>query len=323
MPVSAEAPQSNNKIWLAAAKIVFSLALLYFLFGQIELEKLTDTLSRMQLWAVFATIAIFSLQSCLQGLRWWLVLGGLSVPLSIGRAIRLTFVGVFFNQVLPTSVGGDAMRIWHLYQGGVGVDMAIKGVLLERVMGVIGMCTLVALGVMFQGDIITIPSLRLFFVAVLPICLVGVVMLLSLDFMPPGLRQWRPLAELAQLANDARRVFFVPEVVVPALLLSLTVHSLSSLVVYVLAAGLNLDLSIWQCLAVVPMVLLALLIPISFAGWGLREYAMVTMLGFLGVPDDAALAVSLIFGMGMIVASLPGCAFWLTWRKASTAEQET
>ncbi len=321
--MSAEAPQSNNKVWLAATKVIFSLGLLYFLFSQIEVEELADTLSRMEIWAVIVVIAIFGLQSCLQGLRWWLVLGGLSVPLDLGRAIRLTFVGVFFNQVMPTSVGGDAMRIWYLYQSKIGVDMAIKSVLLERVMGVLGMCTLVAIGVAFLGETIQPSSLRYFLMAVLPICLVGVVVLLSLDFMPFRLRQWRPLAELAQLANDARRIFFEPRIAIPAVILSLTVHSLSSLAVYVFAMGLNLDVTLWQCLAIVPMVLLSLLIPISFAGWGLRESAMVYLLGLLGVTSDAALAVSLIFGIAMIAAALPGCAFWLTWRKTSTVEQET
>ncbi len=62
------------------------------------------------------------------------------------------------------------------------------------------------------------------------------------------------------------------------------------------------------------------MIPISFAGWGIREGAMVTLFAFAGVNADTALALSLAFGVALLAVSLPGCAWWLTWRGAALVE---
>ena len=67
-------------------------------------------------------------------------------------------------------------------------------------------------------------------------------------------------------------------------------------------------------MALFPAVLLVTAIPISFAGWGLREGAMVALFAFAGLGADTALALSLAFGVAYLAASLPGCALWLAWR---------
>lgn len=319
----AAARRPTKGAWLAAAKIAVSIVLLVIVSRSIDLDGVASILAQIPASTVAAAVTLIAIQTCVQGLRWWLVTSALAVPMRFARAVRLTFVGVFFNQVLPTSVGGDAVRIWHVHRGGVGIQMAIKSVFLERVCGVLGLCVLVPIGLMYLGDRIGNPSLRLGLMAVLPLGLLAVAVLASFDLIPSGFRQWRPLGELARLGADARRLFLAPAAIVPVILLSMVGHTLSAQVVYVLAAGLHLDLSVWDCLAIVPSVLLATLIPISFAGWGLREGAMIVMLGYLGTGADTALAVSLVFGVVLILAALPGCLFWLLWREPRGAGART
>ena len=153
----------------------------------------------------------------------------------------------------------------------------------------------------------------------LPLGLCGVALLTAFDRLPAAFHRWRLLASLARLGGDARKLFFTPALASQVFALSVIGHTLSALVVYALATGLQLDLTLWVCLAIVPTVLLATLIPLSFAGWGLREGVMIVMLGYLGTGADAALALSLIFGVTLIIAALPGCLFWLQWREAAPA----
>jgi uncharacterized membrane protein YbhN (UPF0104 family) len=156
-------------------------------------------------------------------------------------------------------------------------------------------------------------------IATLPLGLLGVAAMTSFDRMPPAMRQWRALGPLLRLTADARLLFLNPPQAAPLFILSILGHVLSALVVYVLAVGLNLTLSVWDCLAIVPSVLLVMVIPISFAGWGLREGAMVVLLGYLGTAADMSLAVSLMYGVVTIVAALPGSLFWLWWRAEPAA----
>jgi uncharacterized membrane protein YbhN (UPF0104 family) len=128
------------------------------------------------------------------------------------------------------------------------------------------------------------------------------------------------LRDLARLAVDSRRVLFAPATAIPLLLLSILSHALTAVAVYTFARGLQLDLSVWDCLALFPAVILVTIIPISFAGWGLREGAMVAFFGFAGVDPDTALALSLAFGVTLLAAALPGGAFWLTWNGARSEQ---
>ena len=88
-------------------------------------------------------------------------------------------------------------------------------------------------------------------------------------------------------------------------------HLLSALTVFVVARGIGVEVSLGQMAVLVPPVILVATLPISVAGWGVREGAMVTALGFVGVVPADAFAVSVIFGLALIVVALPGGALWL------------
>ncbi|MBE9556580.1 MAG: flippase-like domain-containing protein, partial [Proteobacteria bacterium] len=75
--------------------------------------------------------------------------------------------------------------------------------------------------------------------------------------------------------------------------------------------GLGLNVGLFESLVLVPAVILLSTVPVSIGGWGLREGLMVVALGLAGVPADAALSVSILFGLAMIVAGLPGGVLWL------------
>ncbi|HEC14310.1 MAG TPA: UPF0104 family protein, partial [Rhodospirillales bacterium] len=80
---------------------------------------------------------------------------------------------------------------------------------------------------------------------------------------------------------------------------------------FVLALGLGLDVTFVDCLVLFPPVLLVTTLPISIAGWGVREGAMVAAFGLVGVPAEGALVLSILFGLLSIAISLPGGVIWL------------
>ncbi len=308
------------KQWLIALlKTAVSVVLLYFLIRSMDTVAITDTLMRVPVAAVALACAMIVTQTLVLGLRWWVVMAAIGAPLKCGKTMLLTFIGVFFNQVLPTSFGGDAVRMWQAYRAGIRPEAAVGGVLLERISGVVGLVLLSTLGVWYMGAKIDNEVIRLGLLAMLPLTFLGAAVLASLDRMPDRWRRLPVLRDLARLAVDSRRVLFAPATAIPLLLLSILSHALAAIAVYTIAEGLQLDLSVWDCLALFPAVILVTMIPISFAGWGLREGAMVAFFGFAGVDPDTALALSLAFGMILLAASLPGCVFWLSGRGASAA----
>ena len=78
-----------------------------------------------------------------------------------------------------------------------------------------------------------------------------------------------------------------------------------------LALALGINITLLDCLVLVPPVMLVTTLPISIAGWGVREGAMVAAFGFVGVPAQESLLLSLLFGVLGIVVALPGGLIWL------------
>jgi hypothetical protein len=113
------------------------------------------------------------------------------------------------------------------------------------------------------------------------------------------------------LIGDFRRVVFISKQAPEILTISLIVHLAGIVATWILARALAIDLPFVSCLLLLPPVLIATVIPISIAGWGVRENAMVIGFGLVGVTATDALALSVAFGLAQIVIGLPGGVLWL------------
>lgn len=301
-------------------KVAVSAGLLLLLARSVDLRAVGTLLGDLPLLAGLAAAASLAGICLVSALRWWLVLRAIGSPLPLGRIIALMFVGHFFTQVLPTSVGGDAVRIWQVTRQGIPFQRAFNGVMLERISGLIALAAMVCGGMLWLGDLVEPPVLRLLLLCALPVLAAGLAVLCLLDRLrlQPGVRLslLRPLGGLltlaADMAADSRRVLLSQPLSLVLLLLSTVAQLLSVLAMMAIAQGLGVALAPGEALAVVPAIILITFMPLSFAGWGVREGASVVMLGIVGVAPDQALAVSVLFGLALLPAALPGCLLWLT-----------
>ena len=104
--------------------------------------------------------------------------------------------------------------------------------------------------------------------------------------------------------------------------LSLLVHGISIVLFWFILDGLGSPASFGGLATAVPVLLLATTLPISIAGWGVREGIAVLLFGTIGVPSDAALAASLAFGAVLLIAALPGAAVLVVLASPTAGEHE-
>lgn len=128
---------------------------------------------------------------------------------------------------------------------------------------------------------------------------------------PAQLQRFRIVRASARFATDLRHVLLVPRTAVPTVLLGFTNQITVVAVVAILAAGLRLPVDFVDCLIIVPAALLLSALPITIAGWGLREGAFVVGFSFLGIGTNDALTLSLLFGFLNLIVRLPGGLLWL------------
>ncbi len=307
-----------SKKWLALAlKFMVSGFLIWYLARGIDFGEAARRLTEIDPGMLAAALMVIAVQICVGGMRWRSVLTAIGAELSAFKAIRLFYIGVFFSQMLPSSVGGDAVRMYKAYHQGLNLRNAINGVLLERAVTVVALVLLVDVTHPWFLPRVDEGTAALMLPAVALVtagCAVGLAFLMFLDRLPPALMRWRLVRGLGNLGVDARKVFLNPGHLVRTLLWGGLTHINMALVVWILGLGLGLDVTWLDCLTLVPLVLLIMTVPISIGGWGVRETAMVTLFGLVGVPGEGALVLSVVFGLVGIAISLPGGIVWLMSR---------
>jgi uncharacterized protein (TIRG00374 family) len=222
----------------------------------------------------------------------------------------LVLIGHFFNQALPSSVGGDAVRIWCAYRAGLNLSAAANTVIIDRALTLCSLLLLTAAGLPWLFEIITDPAARWALSAVIFSGVAGFGVLLALRRLPQFIARWRVVRVLLGLAALARKVMSRARYALPVILLSVLSFIAFALIVYCIAHAMQLDVTLRDCVLLVPPVILITIVPVSIAGWGVREGAMVVAFGFINVPASAAFAVSILFGLTLAAASLPGSLLW-------------
>ncbi|MGB5080851.1 MAG: lysylphosphatidylglycerol synthase transmembrane domain-containing protein [Burkholderiales bacterium] len=307
-------------------KLLVSVALIAILLTRIDLADLSRRLaSAGMLTLLTGSLCIFVL-SFTTALRWNIVLVVFRDALSFTDVWRYTVIGMFFNQLLPSGIGGDGLRMWYLRRDGVPLGTAIGTVVVDRVLGLLGLLLLVILGLPYlfslhvTGIVAAVISLSTILLAS------GVVAFFTADYLMAGVvtllkgRVWtatlhpflaRAKDGVEQTAKDTRRLLRALPQGPAAILLSVINQISLGLVVLYLARSMSVSLSPAAAVFLFSPVLLLSMIPISLAGWGLREGAMVLVFSLAGLEADASLSVSVLFGTCMFVSGLPGGLMWL------------
>lgn len=304
----------SKKYISLALKLLVSCGLIWMLVDGIDLGAARARILAADMKMLGLALLVSIVQVCICVMRWRVVLRAIKAALSFADAFRIYLIGFFFNQALPSSVGGDAVRIYKVYKGGLTLPCAINGVMLERVATVLGLVLLVVIATPFFINRVG-PSEAAWiipFVSLLGVGgVAGLLVLMFLDRFSARVSHWRFVHGLAMLAADTRKVFLAPAHAIKALGWSLIGHVNVTFSVYLLALSLDLQITWLDCMVLIPPVLLVMILPISIAGWGVREQAMVTAFALIGVPGEGALALSIMFGLLGLLLGLPGGIVWL------------
>jgi len=299
---------------LIAAKIALSAALIYYAFSKIDLHEAWLQMRNISVFAVIATLALLFLEIVVASVRLRQILAMLGPRCRFVQALDVVFIGAFFSQTLISFVGGDAMRIWRIVRSSVSLGLAAKSVVLDRAAGLAGLLVLVLLTLPFLLQLVTDPAMRLGLLVALIGGVGGFAVLVTFKYLPDALRRLRLFHWIAELAAAAISLTRSMRGIAVLLGLSLAIHVLNVFIIYILTLGLSIELAFWHCLLLAPPVMFLSMLPISVAGWGVREGAMIVALGLVGVTPAQSVALSVCFGLALVAISLPGGLLWLLHR---------
>lgn len=293
----------------AFARGIVSIGFLYLLFSQFSASSVAGRLAVIPAWAFAGAIMAVALQAFVLAWRWHRVAGFTGGHLRISDSIRLTFIALFLNQALPTSVGGDVARVWGAYHLGNSAAKAVTGVMAERLTGLFAIALLVTLPLPWIWHALEGEPVRLPLLLVGPVAGFGMIAIGLSHRMPFGWLPARVQGVIAEVANGLAAVSTGPRVFFELTALGLLSSSLLSAAAYIYGTALGLSIGAAPYLSLFNAAILISVLPVSIGGWGIREASIVILFSFVGAGGESALAISLLTGASMLVVSLPGALF--------------
>jgi len=299
--------------WLLS--LILMVALVWWL-GPLELVDQFKTFDLNWLWLA---LVIGIAQVMLSAFRWHFTARSLDIPLSFLAAWREYYLASLINQVLPGGVVGDAYRAKRHADQSARRSRAWLAVVIERFSGQL-MLFVLTLGVLVfsttwhqaLGDLwVDVETSSAMMLAIgLSALLIAAVWLIHRSIRRSKQSTDRPTHWVSMALHGIQQAFW-PTSRLSIQLASSAVILMSYVAIFVVAAkALGVDLSTAMLIILAPPLLLAMVIPITVSGWGLREAAAAGAWATLGLDPAQGVAVSVAYGLLIFLLALPGVLMW-------------
>ena len=312
------AARKNIAIFLLKALV--TAACLWWLSRYFYFEQVQAALTGINPLLLIVAIALHFLSFVLGGVRWWLLFRHVNGAIAFRQLWPSYYLGVFFNNLLPSIYGGDLARTARLYAAGFGGSALVSSAFVDRVLGLAALVSMGVIALLFAPagfeNRLALGVFGLSLLVLLPMLVIALLprwtRLLDTGF---GSRWPRLHAVLSCFP----RYRSAPGLMLTAFGLSVLNQLMVVLVLLMLAPGLGVHLPVFQFVVVLILVFLVASLPISLGGLGAREGAMMALLLPLGVDAASVLALSAAYLLVLWSSTLPG-AFMLLLREPNAPQ---
>ncbi len=296
-------------------KILISIGLLIFIFNSLNLEAFFKAVSQANPWWLLAALIMMMMGVVIRAYRWQVLLEAIGVFVPLTELTNIYFIGFLFNNLLPSGLGGDAIRMLELRRYSERVSDAVTSVVVDRFLGLSALQAIALIALLTDWDAVP-PAVAYFTVAiflgglVIGYLLINRVLYLKLR---ASLSLFRRLTDIKPIGNLAESFQRYPLQALGRSYLVSFLFNIAHVIMHVfIGLGLGAQASLAQYAIFVPITSIILLIPISFAGLGVREEAYRQLFSQVGVPQEIAVAMSLlVYAIGNVCTGLIGGIIYL------------
>ncbi|MDR3476683.1 MAG: lysylphosphatidylglycerol synthase transmembrane domain-containing protein [Gammaproteobacteria bacterium] len=296
----------KKTVLVVSVKLLLTFLAFYVISKRVTFNPV-DYLNESNINYFLVGSALAILLIIVQASRWSRILNLFGTEVSLKKSLVAVWFGHLINHIVPTAAAGDLLRSYTLRHANLkhGKWKWLGAFFLEKYCAATS--ALLIASVALTTSIHTkLPLILMAFILLLTLSLVIAPMMgvrLSPYFKFKRIHQLVARVEqmsvlLLQSFMDRRGRY--------AFFSSVLINFGMCVVFYLIALGLGVEIQFAQCLFVVPVFTLLAALPISFAGWGVRELSCVGLLGYFDVSSENALIVSVMYGLLFFLSSLPG-----------------
>jgi len=277
-------------------RLTVPIVLVGVLFAQIDYQTFFGHLRTYPIGSLLLAVLLIFFANIIFGFRWWYILKSVNINLTLYQVFRLTFFSLFLSNFLPSSVGGDFVKL-------VGIidlvdkeknDIKISSVIVDRLFSMLSKVLLLPFALSFLGT--------------LKIQVEGIATQLFFPFtlIPQGIRD-----KISSYLN-AIKPWYSWRIFINILLISWLSLTFTTAGYWVIAQPLNPSVSPINILYIAIITYFAIILPISINGIGVQEMSYVYLLGLLQFTQEQAWTVALIIRLTTIIISLMG-GLWMVF----------
>lgn len=307
----------TKKSALKFVRIAVTTALLVFVFHKADLltkqgwQNLFDTFSHANLGLVLLSILFVPLVDFVSSVKWYFLARAAGLKVGLWRLYAYYVVGRFFNLILPSSIGGDVIRVNELgrYTGRYADSAAV--VFVERFTGLAMLVFLAAIAVIVNLHMFNLPWLAVALGAGL--VGIGIICWIILDERPYNIVNKHLgsrfslvstiLTKLGKFRQSVLTFQAKPTALWIAVLNSLLFYALAICNVWISVLAFDSEASLVNMIVAVPIIMFIMNIPFSIGGLGITEYAYSFVLGLFGINTAVALATILLMRLKTLLAA--------------------
>lgn len=295
---------------LGVVKVTVTLLLFVYVSRLIDYQSLGLVLLNANLYFIGLALVASFLAVMVSAIRWSVILRSIGWQIGKYKIVHYTLAGNFFNQILPSSVGGDAFRIAALLPDGLALGEATQSVVAERIAGSIVLVCWSAIAVLFLVNDLDL-SWRMVLAGeiALVICMFAAAVTIHWIGALKNQEKSRALNFLVRFSSLLVDLARNRSTLFPLLVFSIIGQTLGAATIYFLSMSFAESLTFGQAMIIMPPVYLLLTLPISIGGWGLREALLVVGLGLYGVPATSAVLIGLADGLIKLFVGLPSLSY--------------
>ncbi len=302
---------------LILSKLAVSVALLTYIFSTTDLEALLARVRSGDLLYLVGAAMLYAAMLAIATWRWRRLLKALGFSTSL-RALSASYlVATFFNNFLPSNIGGDAVRVRDGSRLTGSTTMSLAVVAIDRILGFGALYLLALLAFTWGGPVVR----ELIGARPVLLLLSAAFGIMAYLFFRPGMARtlmaWTRLSRVASLSKRFETVQQAVHVYRERMLdvwlafgASVALQAVVVCYFYVVARALHIEIPLVVCFVIVPICTLVQAIPISFNGWGVRESVFTLYFAQMGISRESALAFSLVGAALMVLLSLSGAVVW-------------
>ncbi len=306
-----------RSFWVRAA---ITAVILAYLLRQVDAGASMQAMLRVDPLSVAVVCLLVLLDRVVMIWRWLLLLRASGTEVATRTAARIFLVSSFVGSFLPAGVGGDAARAYALGQRTSRHGAAVASVAIDRILGVVAIALMGAVGVALYARQHPDPQVQLVAFWSAALVFVGSGAAIWADrwirWLPSSWHHWTPVRLPLRVADAVAVYRREPRTLVAVFCLSLLVQMLRIVQAYGLGLGIGVGVPFRYYLVFMPVGLLMLLLPISVSGFGLPQGVIIWLLRPQGVPDELSLALTTLIILSGLFGNLPGALLYLRRRSA-------